>query len=84
MQNGLSLEQLRALANAGAVQDVWIAGSSAGWGVQVNGKAWLLTQRGQQRLFAQVETAIGVLRDAGIGKARIDWAQWAPKQRGLI
>ena len=78
----INTTQLEALASAGAVRDIWIAGSSAGWGVNVNG-GWLLTQRGQQRTFAKVETALALLRSYGIAAARITWDQWSPEQGSI-
>lgn len=40
----------------------------------------LLTARGQERSFAHIETAIGVLRRLGMTTATLDFSGWRPRR----
>ncbi|WP_033365799.1 hypothetical protein [Bordetella sp. FB-8] len=85
----LTLEQLRATQEAGAVLSVTLHGAGAAFEIQIEtrrGLAKLVKARAarsapQVRRFTNVNNALLLLRELGIREARIDGQQWRPEER---
>ena len=78
--------ELRALIDAGAIKVVRLIGDGGSVYAEFqtsSGKAIALTDKGQVKTWQTLDAAAKWLRGLGIGKARLDLAQWLPDQRIL-
>jgi hypothetical protein len=84
----MTLEQLRATANAGGVVGVTLKGQGGGFFVEIatrSGQDALLVKARstEPRRFGNPASALIVLRDAGIAVAQIDATNWNPGQKDM-
>lgn len=84
----LTLEQLRATNEAGAVLSVTLKAEGAGFEVQIEtrrGLAKLVKTRNKDdtRRFLDPRKALLLLRDLGIREAHIDGQKWRPEDQEL-
>lgn len=84
MNNGLKLETLRALIEAGSVREAVAIGKGPSWSLLFKvgmTERSLVAQRGNIRQFRNLETALALVRDLGIGRASVDLSSWDSAQR---
>ena len=77
---------LRALIEAGAVKRSRIVAQGATFSVQFDtptGTVTASTNRAAIRQWATLDAAARWLRGLGVGRAELEIAQWAPRQRRL-
>ncbi len=84
----MTLEQLRATANAGGVTGVTLKGQGGGFFVEIatrSGQAAFLVKARttEPRRFGNPASALIVLRDVGIAVAQIDATNWNPEQKDM-
>lgn len=84
----MTLEQLRATANAGGVTGVTLKGQGGGFFVEIATRsgqdAFLVKARSTEpRRFGSPTSALIVLRDVGITIAQIDATHWNPDQKDM-
>ncbi len=84
----MTLEQLRATANAGGVTGVTLKGQGGGFFVEIATRsgqgAFLAKARSTEpRRFGNPTSALIVLRDVGIVVARLDATHWNPAQKDM-
>lgn len=84
----MTLEQLRATANAGGVTGVTLKGQAGGFFVEIatrSGQDAVLSKaRGTEpRHFGNPSSALVLLRDVGIATAQIDTTNWDPEQKNM-
>lgn len=78
---GVKLETLRTLAAAGSVREALLVGHGRAWQLQVRYGMHdrpLVTRRGTVRRFKKLETAVALIREAGISRFGIDAADYDP------
>lgn len=86
--NSMTLEQLRATANAGSVTGVTLKGEGGGFFVKIATRsgedAFLAKARSTEpRRFGNPVSALIVLRDVGIVVAQVDATNWNPGQKDM-
>ena len=86
--HSMTLEQLRATANAGGVTGVTLKGQGGGFFVEVatrSGQDALLVKARstEPRRFGNPTSALIVLRDVGIAVAHLDATDWNPDQKDM-
>jgi hypothetical protein len=84
----LTLDQLRAMVEGGAVLSVTLEATGADFSVKVEtrkGDAILVltNQPNKSRTFADPRKALLLLRELGIRKASVDATRWQPEQRAI-
>lgn len=83
----VTIDQFRALVDAGGVQSVTLSGDGGGFHIRAETRrgtdAILTTQRGQPRCFRSVDRSLKLLREMGVREARIDTRRWDPDQLEL-
>lgn len=84
----MTLEQLRATANAGGVTGVTLKGQGGGFFVEIATRsgqdAFLVKARSTEpRRFGSPTSALIVLRDVGITIAQLDATHWNPDQKDM-
>jgi hypothetical protein len=84
----MTLEQLRATANAGGVTGVTLKGQGGGFFVEISTRsgqdAFLVKARSTEpRRFGSPTSALIVLRDVGITIAQLDATHWNPEQKDM-
>jgi hypothetical protein len=82
----MTLEQLRAAANAGGVVGVTLKGQGSGFFMEIATRsgqdAFLVKARSTEpRRFGSPNSALIVLRDLGIAVAQLDATNWNPDQK---
>lgn len=71
--------QFVALVEAGAVRDVRLIGTDAGFLVEINGDTMLYTARKAPRSWARIENLMKALHGIGINRFTVDDLQsWKP------
>ena len=86
--HSMTLEQLRATANAGGVTGVTLKGQGGGFFVEIatrSGQDAVLSKARstEPRRFGNPTSALIVLRDVGIAIAQLDATNWNPEQKDL-
>lgn len=86
--HSMTLEQLRATANAGGVTGVTMKGEGGGFFVEIATRsgqdAFLVKARSTEpRRFGNPTSALIVLRDVGIAVAQLDATNWNPDQKDM-
>ena len=86
--HSMTLEQLRATANAGGVTGVTLKGQGGGFFVEIATRsgqdAFLVKARTTEpRRFGNPTSALIVLRDVGIAVAQLDATNWNPDQKDM-
>lgn len=77
MKKPLTIEVVRALADAGAVNHVLLIASPEGLQVQINHTFFLANRMKQSRYFARADTAFNWLRELGIKRIdEVDLTHW--------
>lgn len=84
----ITLEQLRATADAGGVTDVTLKGQGGGFFVEIatrSGQDAVLTKARSKepRRFGNPTSALMMLRDLGIAIAKLDVTNWDPSQKDM-
>jgi len=84
----MTLEQLRAAANAGGVTGVTLKGQAGGFLIEVatrSGQNAVLSKARstEPRHFGNPSSALVLLRDVGIATAQIDITNWDPEQKNM-
>ncbi|MDP3091942.1 MAG: hypothetical protein Q8N04_14785 [Nitrospira sp.] len=84
----MTLEQLRATANAGGVVGVTLKGQGSGFFVEIatrsgHGAFLVKTRSTEPRRFGNPASALIVLRAVGIAVAQLDATNWNPDQKGM-
>lgn len=80
MQKGIKLETLRELAEVGTAREAILVAEGHQWRVMVRAgmaERPLVAHRGNVRRFANLETAVTLLRGAGIGRIVLDAANFS-------
>lgn len=82
-----TLDQFRALTESGGIIGVTLRGEGGAFHIEaetLRGEAILVPQRGNNpRRFTDPRRALTLLREIGIGEARIDARNWHPEQAEL-
>jgi len=86
--HSMTLEQLRATANAGGVTGVTLKGEGGGFFVEIATRsgqdAFLVKARSTEpRRFGNPTSALIVLRGVGIAVAQLDATNWNPDQKDM-
>jgi len=86
--HSMTLEQLRATANAGGVTGVTLKGEGGGFFVEIATRsgqdAFLVKSRSTEpRRFGNPTSALIVLRGVGIAVAQLDATNWNPDQKDM-
>jgi hypothetical protein len=84
--HSMTLEQLRATANAGGVKGVTLKGQGGGFFMEIatrSGQDAVLSKARSKepRRFGSPSSALIVLRDIGIAVAQLDATNWDPDQK---
>lgn len=84
----MTLEQLRATANAGGVKGITLKGQGGGFFVEIatrSGQDAVLAKARstEPRRFGNPTSALLVLRDVGIVVAQLDATNWNPEQKDM-
>lgn len=84
----MTLEQLRATANAGGVMGITLKGQGGGFFVEIATRsgqdAFLVKARSTEpRCFGNPTSALIVLRGIGIAVAQLDATHWNPDQKDM-
>jgi hypothetical protein len=77
---------IRALVEAGAVQNVLLIADGAAVHVNIitqNGPITATTNRGGIKTWATIDSSAKWLKGLGIGKAQLEISRWLPGQKGL-
>jgi hypothetical protein len=81
----MTIEQLRAVSDAGGIEDVTLKGHGGAFLVQIttrSGGAVLAKARSTQpRRFGNPAAALNVLREVGITVGRFDASEWNPADK---
>jgi len=78
MMKQLTIEGLRALIDAGAVDHVRMIASADGLYVEINGVFTVINRAKRPRYFAKADTLFGWLRELGITTINeVDLTHWA-------
>ena len=84
----LTLEQFRAIVEAGGGMTVTLEANGAAFAMQAEtrrGAAVLVdSRRKQPRMFADPRKALMLLRDMGIRNAKLDTVAWQPEQADIL
>lgn len=72
VQNTISLDRIRLLADQKAIREVRIEPAEVGYVVVVNGMVFCAA-RGTPRQFKKLDTLVEVLKSAGIARAEIEF-----------
>ena len=84
----LTLEQFKAIVEAGGVMTVTLKATGAAFAMQAEtrrGDAVLVdSRRKQPRMFADPRKALMLLRDMGIRNATLDTVDWQPEQADVL
>lgn len=86
--HSMTLEQLRATANAGGVTGITLRGQGGGFFVEITTRsgqdAFLVKARSTEpRRFGNPTSALMVLRDLGIAVVQLDATNWNPDQKDM-
>lgn len=86
--HSMTLEQLRATANAGGVAGVTLKGQGGGFFVEIatrsgQGAVLAKARSSEPRRFGSPTSALVVLRQIGIDIATLDATNWDPKQKDM-
>lgn len=86
MPSGIKLETLRELVATGTTREALLIAQGSKWTILVRAgmaERPLVTDRGHVREFGKLETAVGLLHDAGLGRMTVDASNWHSSQRPL-
>lgn len=86
--NSMTLEQLRATTTAGGVAGVTLKGMGGGFVIEIATRSgqdvFLAKARSTEpRRFGNPASALLVVRDLGLGTARVDVTEWDPDQKDM-
>ena len=84
----LTVDQLKATYEAGAVLSVTLLGDGGGFELQIETRRGLAKlvksrQKGEMRRFVDPRKALLMLREIGIREARIDSEKWRPEEHEM-
>lgn len=83
MKDMIDTRQFTALANAGAIKNILVVGTSGGFMIKVNDNV-IEAKRGHPRVFRKLQTAASFIKDKGIGKFSVELENWIPEQSNIF
>jgi hypothetical protein len=87
MPSGIKLETLRELVATGTTREAVLIAQGSKWTILIRAgmsERPLITDRGHVREFGKLETAVGLLHEAGLGRMSLDASNWSATQRPLV